>query len=114
MQLPEPYHGGGYDILNAICDVGGILPRPKNYRGGEYDDKPRIFGAYLKIMSGRSLPDQVAKSLQIIGYCDGSVNDLWNKVEQAISRRVAFLAERKDQVIRSRQARQALSDPAPF
>lgn len=117
-KIPEPYHGGGYDILNAVQDLGGIKTKPKGYKGGEYDAKPHLFGIYLGIMGGHSAPDQMAALLTEQNFGDGTVETMWALVSRALDSRVRFLETLKH----DREARQAerrafalgLMEEAPF
>lgn len=114
--LPESQYG--YDILNAICDLGGIAPRPRSakYKGGEYDDMPRIKGVYVRIMSGRSAPDQIAAQLKEQNFGDGTVVTMWAMVHQAMRRRIECREESEHQRKNERETllQDMVLDPAPF
>jgi len=78
----------GFDILCAIDQAGGIDPKPYGYKGGEYDDKPKLSGMFKQVMSrGGMAPDRMASVINLDGYGDGTTSTMWRLIEQAAGAR---------------------------
>jgi hypothetical protein len=89
-RIPERSYGP--DILNAIEQEGGIASKPRGYKGGEYDEQPTFKGVYTSVMSrsadrGSNSPDQIAARLQTIGIGDGTTNEMWRLIREALASR---------------------------
>lgn len=83
----------GPDVLNMVEQAGGIMPKG-SYRGGEYDDKPRLGRFTRPVMQREGMrPDEMARILDGQGFGDGTVVTMWREIRDAVEHREALEEE---------------------
>jgi hypothetical protein len=77
---------GSPDLINTLDELGGIRPRPRDYRGGEYDDLDLTKGVLrqLRRQTGRPIDKVLAELNEGYGYRFESPADLQAALDKAL------------------------------
>lgn len=113
-----PPSANGNDIIDAIIEHGGI-----NLSGLSKDEAEQSFphkGSWRNALTSKNpdnTPDEIARNLASDGHGDGHVEQMWQKITEAIDARNSLrdqqAAEEKRQKAEGKAAKNLPNEPAP-